>query len=264
MADSRLGLLSLAAGRALARRFELEGLALSPRGPRTEGFAAGPRDLRPPDPRAGQAILAGDFHFGGEVLVAGPTGDPWNQASPSRPFAVRLHRFEWLGDLVALGEPGLRDALGLCLEWQRVFGRMNAFSWRAEVMERRVFNLACAGRALAAHASDAEIAALAQTLGRQARHLLRSPDAPHRLAERFAAAAVAGAALAGPVGERLMAEALRRLEAALETAVTPDGVHISRSPEAGMELLFDLPPLTTAFPSAGGRRRTASLAPSTG
>ena len=251
MPDSRSGLLSLATGRALARRLELQGLARSPRVGRVDGFAAGPRDLRPPDPRAGQAILAGEFHFGGEVLFAGPAGDPWNQASPSRPFAVRLHRFEWLGDLISLGEPGLRDALGLCLEWLRVFGRMNAFSWRAEVMERRVFNLACAGRALATHASDAEIAALAQTLARQARQLLRSADAPHRLAERCAAAAVAGAALAGPEGERLTAEALRRLEAALETAVTPDGVHASRSPEAGMELLFDLLTLDDALSLRG-------------
>ncbi len=139
MADSRLGLWSLAASRAVARRFKLEGLTLAPRGARAEGFAAGPRDLRPADPRAGQAILAGEFHFGGEMLIAGPAGDPWNQASPSRPFAVRLHRFEWMGDLVSLGEPGLRDALGLSLEWLRVFGRWNAFSWRAEVMERRGF-----------------------------------------------------------------------------------------------------------------------------
>ncbi len=251
MADSRLGLWSLAASRAVARRFKLEGLTLAPRGARAEGFAAGPRDLRPADPRAGQAILAGEFHFGGEMLIAGPAGDPWNQASPSRPFAVRLHRFEWMGDLVSLGEPGLRDALGLSLEWLRVFGRWNAFSWRAEVMERRVFNLACAGRALAAHASDAEIAALAQTLARQARQLLRSPDAPHRLTERCVAAAVAGTALAGPAGERLMAEALRRLETALETAVSPDGVHVCRSPQAGMELLFDLLTLDDALSQRG-------------
>jgi len=243
MADSRAGLWGVALGRAIARRLELETLALSPRGQRVGGFAAGPRDLRPTDPRAGQAMLAGEFSFGGEVLVAGPGGDPWNQASPSRPFAVRLHRFEWMGDLVGLGEPGLRDALGLSLEWLRVFGRWNTFSWRAEVMERRVFNLACAGRAMAAYASDAEIAALAQTLARQARQLLRSADGPHRLAERCAAVAIAGTALMG--------QALRRLEAALETAVSPDGVHASRSPEAGMELLFDLLTLDDALSQRG-------------
>jgi len=207
--------------------------------------------LRPADPKAGQAMLAGEFRFGGEVLIAGPAGDPWNQASPSRPFAVRLHRFEWMGDLVSLGEPGLRDALGLSLEWLRVFGRWNAFSWRAEVMERRVFNLACAGRPLAAHASDLEVAALAETLARQARRLLRTSDAPHRLAERCIAAAVAGTALAGPAGERLMNQALRRLETAIETTVTPDGVHASRSPQAGMELLFDLLTLDDALSQRG-------------
>ena len=252
MAGTRLALISLAVGRAFARRMTLEWLALAPPGgPRADTFAAKPRDLRPADPRAGQAMLAGEFNFGGESLIAGPAGDPWNQPSPSRTFAVRLHRFEWMGDLVSLGEPGLRDALGLSLEWLRVFGRWNAFSWRAEVMERRVFNLACAGRALAAHASDLEVAALAQSLARQARQLLRASGAPHRLAERCAAAAVAGTALAGPAGERLMSEALRRLETALEAAVTPDGVHASRSPQAGMELLFDLLTLDDALSQRG-------------
>jgi uncharacterized heparinase superfamily protein len=252
MAESRPGLLGAALSHAIARRLQSEGLGRSAGGgPRADGFSAKPRDLRPADARLGQAMLAGEFSFGGETLTTGPAGDPWNQASPSRQFAVRLHRFEWMNDLVSLGEPGLRDALGLSLEWLRVFGRWNAFSWRAEVMERRVFNLACAARGLAAHASDAEIAALAQSLGRQARQLLRSNDGPHRLTERCIAAAVAGTALAGPAGDRLMAEALKRLEPALESAVTPDGVHASRSPQAGMELLFDLLTLDDALSQRG-------------
>ena len=88
MAESPLGLWGQALGRAAARRLELDALTLWPGGPRVDGFAAGPRDLRPADPRAGQAMLGGEFRFGGEVLIAGPAGDPWNQASPSRPFAV--------------------------------------------------------------------------------------------------------------------------------------------------------------------------------
>jgi uncharacterized heparinase superfamily protein len=254
MAEPGLGLWRLAMARAVARRAQQEWLALVPGaldGPRPEGFAARPRDLRPADPHLGQALLAGVYSFAGETLSTRPRLDPWRQASPSRAFAVRLHRFDWLGDMLAAGDPGLRAALAVSLEWIQVFGRWNAFAWSAEVMERRVFNLACAGRDLAAAASDLEIAALARTLSRQARGLLRSHDAPHRLAERCCAAACAGTALAGRAGERLTSDALRQLESALETTVTPDGVHASRSPEAGLELLLDLLTLDDALSQRG-------------
>jgi uncharacterized heparinase superfamily protein len=65
-------------------------------------------------------------------------------------------------------------------------------------------------------------------------------DAPPGGAERLTAAALAGASLAGVAGERLLAKAMPRLEAALDRTVLPDGGHASRSPQAGLELLLDL------------------------
>lgn len=69
-----------------ARRLVTAEWAASPmrrRGPRPEGFAARPRDLRPADPEAGRRILAGAFVFAGETVVHGARGDPWDRASPS-------------------------------------------------------------------------------------------------------------------------------------------------------------------------------------
>jgi len=208
--------------------------------PRASGFAAAPRDLRPIDEAAGRALLEGVFTLGGETLALRPGADPWSQASPSRRFAVLLHRFGWIGGLLVNGEAGAREALRLTLEWRRVFGRWNGFAWSPEVLDRRVFNLACAIKALTAHASDAEAAFLAESLARQAKQLMRLGDTPPRAAERHAAAAIAGAALSGPAGEALIAAACQRLEADLETAVLADGGHGTRSPEAAMELLLDL------------------------
>jgi uncharacterized heparinase superfamily protein len=208
-------------------------------GPRATGFAAAPRDPRPVDAQIGEALLAGRFTLAGQTLDVGPDGDPWNQASPSRAFAVALHRMDWLRDLLA-APTGAAPALRHVLAWRRLFGRWNTFSWGPEVLERRVANIAAAGRALATVASDAETAALADSLARQARRLLQAAKAPHRTAERLAVVAIAGVALAGPAGERLLGAALPRLGAALDKAVLADGVHASRSPQAGMELLFDL------------------------
>ena len=219
--------------------------------PQPEGLAAQPRDLRPADEEAGRRILAGGFVFGGETLAVGPRGDPWDRAAPSRRFAVALHRFGWLRDLTAHGDPGAWEALRLTLAWRRLFGRWNRFSWDAPVLERRVFNLACAIAPLSAPASEAEADQIAADLARQARYLLSLNEGPARAAERAAAAAVAGAALGGAAGEVLLGAALHRLARDLPRTVLPDGGHASRSPQAALELFFDLQTLDDALAQHG-------------
>ena len=41
------------------------------------------------------------------------------------------------------GKSAIVDALRLTLDWRRVFGRWNTFSWSGRRLDRRVFNLAC-------------------------------------------------------------------------------------------------------------------------
>ena len=203
----------------------------------------------PPRTRRGRAILAGRFTFDGLVLEPGPGGGPWIGPAPSRAFAVALHGMNWLPDLLSIADAD-RWALHLVLGWQGVFGRWNGFSWSAPVLERRVFNLACGMRDLCAQASEAEQTLLLNSLARQARHLLLVGGGA-RAAEQAAAAALAGCVLGGEAGEQLRAKALRRLEGALRIAVLPDGGHASRSPEAAMELLFDLRALDEALQQLG-------------
>ncbi len=219
--------------------------------PKPEGVAVSPRDFRPADAARGQALLEGTFVLAGETLALDPGGDPWNRPSPSLAFAERLHGFDWSHDLDTLGEAGAHEILRLTLDWKRVFGRWNGFSWRPDLLERRVFNLACAARRTVAGASDWETAQFADTLARQARHLLRLRDEPPRAAERLVAVAVAGVALRGAAGDKLVAAALPRLDQALAKTVLPDGGHATRSPEAGLELLFDLLTLDDGLTQSG-------------
>ncbi len=219
--------------------------------PRPQGLAAAPKDPRPADLEAGRRILVGRFAFGGTVLETGAGGDPWDRPSPSRRFAQCLHRFDWMGDLLAAGDAGAIEGLRLTLEWRRVFGRWNGFSWSPEVLERRVFALACAAKPICAKASDAEAALITLDLARQARHLLSTIDGPVRAAERAAAAALAGAALSGEAGEKLLERSLARLVKALKETVSPDGGHASRSARAALELLFDLQALDNALDQRG-------------
>ncbi|HEY2710571.1 MAG TPA: heparinase II/III family protein [Caulobacteraceae bacterium] len=219
--------------------------------PKTDGLGISPRDLRPPDLAAGERVLAGVFTFGGETLDVGARGEPWRCALPSRGFATALHGFGWAPDLLTAGEPGARALLRLWLEWRAVFGRHNAFAWTGMALERRVFHFATSAGALAPLVSDAEGATFVGDLARQARHLLSDPGDPGRAAERAAVAALVGAGLAGRAGEGLRARATARLERLLPETVLRDGVHASRSPERGLDLLFDLLALDNALSQAG-------------
>ena len=220
-------------------------------GPRALGFAFFPRDSRPSDQAVGRDILAGSYIFAGERMMLGRGGDPWNRPSPSRVFAEQLHQFGWLRDLVSIGEEGAREALRLVEEWRLVFGRWSSFAWSGEVLDRRVVNFTTALGPMVALASEAEVEMLAELLVRQARQLLLAREPPGRAAERAAAAALAGTAMAGRAGDRLVARALPRLVRLIPKTVLPDGGHASRSPEAGLDLLLDLISLSDGLEQRG-------------
>ena len=241
---------------ALARQSRTEWYGSPPHlarlsGPRAQGFAAFPRDFRPADPDTGRAILTGTFDFAGERMPVGRGGEPWNRPSPSRAFAEALHQLGWLRDLLALGEEGAREALRLTEEWRLVFGRWSSFAWCGEVLDRRVVNMATSLGPMVALASEAEVEMLAELLVRQARHLLIAREPAGRAAERAAAVALAGTAIAGRAGDRLLARALPRLVKLIPRTVLLDGGHASRSPEAGLELLLDLMSLADGLEQRG-------------
>lgn len=249
-----------ALGRALLRQAAAEWRGTPPHRaalsrPKPSGLAAAPTDFRPADPLTGAAILGGVFDLAGTKLVVGPRGDPWDRPSPSRRFAVALHRFDWLPSLIAAGDEGAGEAARLIDGWLRVFGDWSPFAWDPVVLERRVFRWACALPPLS-RAAPERADAWRLSLAMQARALLSDVDS-ERPAEGAAAAAVAGATLDFAGRAPLLERALQRLERALARTVLADGGHCSRSPEAGLELLLDLRTLNDAL-----RQRGLELPPS--
>ena len=244
--------MTVGVGRQLRREWTASGLHRALLGGTgVQAFAIRAHDLRPADREAGARILGGAFTLAGATLQVGAGGDPWDRASPHERFAMALHRFGWARDLLSQGDAGAAEGLRLYLDWRRVFGGGNAFAWRPDVLERRVFNLACAGQVICAVASEAETAQTARDLYRQARHLLAVIEGPERRAEQSAAAALAAATLAGDQARALRDKALSMLVRALPHTVDSDGGHASRSPQAALELLFDLRALDEALLQRG-------------
>ena len=239
------GLWTLAIATAARRRllYEWRGVTVGShrlQRARAPKLHATPRDFRPTDPEIGRAILTGRLRLAGAELDVGAGGDPWDRPSPTRRFAVELHRFAFAPHLIACGEAGAREALRLFLDWRRLFHRPNAFAWGADVLELRVFNLAAGVRRMSTIASDVEASELTGSLLHQAQVLLSLPGDAARAAERACVTAVAAGALTGVPAERLLDQAQARLTAALAETVLPDGGHRTRAPEAALELLFDL------------------------
>ncbi|WP_295708058.1 heparinase II/III family protein [uncultured Brevundimonas sp.] len=251
-APTDLSLWPAIVGRMLTRQLWIElyglpGYTLTLGGAKSTSFAATPRDFRPHDPTPGKGLLKGRFTLAGATLEAEAPADPWGRPSPSRPFAVELHAFNWLPALMSQGERGAREAVRLTLSWTDQFARWSPFAWGPETLPRRVINLSCAARRMGAVATEAERLRLSDTLARQARQLLRPPGGLASRAERSVAAAIAGCVLSGVAGAGLRKRALASLPAALHATILTDGSHASRSPEAALELLLDLLSLDDAL-----------------
>lgn len=223
-----------------AELFGMPGYRLTLKGRVPDGFLAMPHDGRPANALLGKAILSGRFTLANGRMSVQGSGDPWNRASPTRAFAIELHRFSWLPHLMTQGDEGAKEAVRLFLLWQKTFRNWTPFTWGEEVLARRLINLSIFARRLAAVAQPWEAHALAESIAEQGRHLLRLHNNAAYQASRAVALVAIGCVLSGNVGDSFRRKGLKRLPKALRRCTQSDGSHMSRSPEQGLELLYDL------------------------
>ena len=223
-----------------AELYGMPGYRLTLKGRTPDGFLAAPHDGRPANALLGKAIVSGRFALAGARMSVQGSGDPWNRPSPTRAFAVELHRFSWLAALLTQGDDGGREAVRLFLMWHRTFRDWTPFTWSEEILPRRLINLSLSARRLAAQASPDEVVVLAQSLAEQGRHLRRLNQNLAWQAQKAVALTLLGCVLSGRVGDGFRKYGLSLLPKALKRAVLPDGTPCSRSPEQGLDLLYDL------------------------
>lgn len=205
-----------------------------------DGFGLHLRSFLPPDPMRGEAILNDRWRIGQKRVIMSEGRAPWTETMPSRHFADRLHRFDWLGDVFAQGEVGADRARYLIDDWIENFGRFDGFAWRLSCTADRVWNwLACGANLFEVGDEDACQARL-ESVTRQIRHinaLGRNDTEPNGLWRSLVIGVVFAICLQRGKG---LDDAFAQLESECTAQFFADGGHVSRSPSRGLSCLADL------------------------
>ena len=201
-------------------------------------LVAVPRDHVAGDRQRGDALLAGKFIAGSDMLSLADLD--FAEVGARSPIAEQLQGFSWLRDLAAAAtrEKGARLAEAIAGRWLIAHGTRVDDAWRAELWgERILFWTAYAPYILSSRDSGYR-SALLNTLARGARHLDANADkAPAGLKRISAWAGVLAASLLVQGGVARIARAEAGLGRALRNGQFDDGGLISRTPYEQMLLV---------------------------
>lgn len=215
---------------------------------KTDRLVIAPQDLRTADGTRASEIYAGRFAFAGKVVTCDGRS-PFEIEPPSEEWATTLLSFGWLRHLRA-AESGITraNARALVDEWIALQGAFHPLGWRPEILARRIINWLSQAPLILHDADDQFYRRFLRSLTRQVRYLrhtaLEAPDGAPRM-QTLVALTYAALCMAGQ--QRNMNRVVSRLAAEVERQVLPDGGHVSRNPNALIELLLDLLPLRQAF-----------------
>ena len=205
-------------------------------------------DIVPPDTWRGEALMRDVWRIGMERLTLERAQPPWSVPLPSRHFADRLHRFDWLPDLVSQGPAGAGRAGAFIDSWIDTFGTFNGFAWRAEPTANRIWNwMRCASAVFTADARPQRM----ECLVRQLRFLSDALDQTTDPKTRWMGSCVMVARSVCLDGAHGLDEALARLDGECTAQILPDGGHVSRSPSRLLSALLNLLTLREVLQSAG-------------
>ena len=203
-------------------------------------FALYLKDVRVADSQRGAALLENRWRIGHERLDLSDNESPWRSASPSRHFADRLHRFDWLSDLIDQGSEGADRGRQLVDDWCALFGKFHAFHWRLGPLAARVWNWLKVGAPLFEYGSPEVYGLRMSVLRAQIEYLRSLLDTTHDAEARWTGRCILVAHSLLCDGGKSFEHSLHLLEAECTTQILPDGGHVTRSPQTLLYCLCDL------------------------
>ncbi len=205
-----------------------------------------PRDLRGADPAFFSELLEGQISLAGTIVVFGD-GSPFDDEPADEAALIELHGFGWLRHLGALAEDqdACLTAGDLVDDWIARYGtRRDHPAWSPAVVARRALSwMAHAGVVLA----EAEPEAYDRFMRSLADHLVHLAGCWSTGRDGLDRLLAAIARVAGDVcvegREAYLARSCADLGKELARQIDDDGCHVSRNPDAIVEVLLDLLPV---------------------
>jgi uncharacterized heparinase superfamily protein len=198
--------------------------------------------LKPGDPTLAQDMARGKFSFAGATVTGRPV-DVFNAAPPSPQWATALHNLSWLQHFVTGGHELHRIvARSLVLKW----GEQRSGFRTPMVCFQALIALASAAHFLQGPAPSAFAKPFYELVENLIHRVLTMRPSTH--GENFwQAVALQYASLAFRGSESLREQANARLCTVMDQIVLPDGGHVSRNPQALLEVLLAVIPIRDAM-----------------
>ncbi len=205
-----------------------------------DGFGLYPRPVAPADELRGESLMRDVWRIGMSKLEMKLGRPPWSVPLPSKHFADRIHRFDWLADVFTQGDTGADRARFLVDDWIENFGRFNGFAWRAGCTADRVWNWMLCGPALFDHGEEGLVHQRLDTLARQIRHIDSLHEDCVEPAARWRISVVMVLQAVCLKRGKGLHDSYARLENECTAQILPDGGHVTRSPARGLRAMLDL------------------------
>ncbi len=237
------------AGPGAFRRFVLAGMAsISYPGSQAEQLLLAPQELRTADPSFATELYNGHFGLAGRLAEL-TAESPFEIEPPSEQWERELYGFGWLRHLRAAGSELSREqAKALVGDFIRLKRSIKGLAWQPDIVGRRVISWLSNSVLILDSGEPQAYEEFLRALTAHLRYLSASyrdcADGVPRLVNLMALI-YAGLCIADQ--QSVVDRYTRPFCKELERQILPDGGHISRNPEALVELLLDLLPLRQCF-----------------
>ncbi len=231
------------------RRFMLASMAsVTYPGSKAEQLLLAPQELRTADPSFATELYNGHLGLAGrlaEIEIA----SPFEIKPPSEAWARELYGFGWLRHLRAANSELAREqAKVLVQDFIALKGSHDPLAWNPEIVGRRVISW-LSNSVLVLDTGEPEgYEAFLKALTSHLRYLSAGyRDAPDGVPRLVALMALIYAGLCIAEQQAVVDRYSRHFGKELNRQILADGGHISRNPDALVELLLDLLPLRQCF-----------------
>jgi uncharacterized heparinase superfamily protein len=217
-------------------------------GTRAEQLLLAPQELRTADPSFATELYNGHFGLAGRLAEV-DAESPFEIVPPSDAWARELYGFGWLRHLRAAGSELSREqAKVLVQDFIALKRSLHSLAWQPEIVGRRVISWLSNSVLILDSGEPESYANFLRALTSHLRYLSASyRDAPDGVPRLVALMALIYAGLCIAEQQAVVDRYARPFGKELDRQILADGGHISRNPEALVELLLDLLPLRQCF-----------------